>query len=176
MLQTDGDRDEDWSSCGGGSVSASNRGGGRQAPAQSPISCRRTKKGLTHLFGRCRSLGPCLCATYPGWQSFQGAIARGLQLVRSSWPFSHVCVCVCETPVPKGSFGSFDLWSRAPCGLLIQKYLEIGDGTPDEDASHERNCLRISMPKLECECFVLVLVLPQNQVCVGTASGLRSVS
>ena len=88
-----------------------------------------------------------------------------------------VCVCVCETPVPKGSFGSFDLWSRVPpCGLLIQKYLEIGDGTPDEDASHERNCLRISMPKLECKCFVLVLVLPQNQVCVGTASGLRSVS
>ena len=84
-------------------------------------------------------------------------------------------MCVCETPVPKGSFGGFfDLWSRVPpCGLLIQKYLEIGDGTPDEDASHERNCLRISMPKLhghvfECECFVLVLVLvlPQNYVCV----------
>ena len=36
-----------------------------------------------------------------------------------------------------------------PCGLLIQKYLEIGDGTPDEDASHERNCFRISMPKLQ---------------------------
>ena len=36
-----------------------------------------------------------------------------------------------------------------PCGLLIQKFLEIGDGTPDEDASHERNCFRISMPKLQ---------------------------
>ena len=36
-----------------------------------------------------------------------------------------------------------------PCGLLIQKYLESGDGTPDEDASHERNCFRISMPKLQ---------------------------
>ena len=36
-----------------------------------------------------------------------------------------------------------------PCGLLIQKYLESGDGTPDEDASHERNCFRIRMPKLQ---------------------------
>ena len=44
----------------------------------------------------------------------------------------------------------FPFWSRVPpCGLLIQKYLESGDGTPDEDASHERNCFRIRMPKLQ---------------------------
>ena len=38
-----------------------------------------------------------------------------------------------------------------PCGLLTQKYLESGDGTPDEDASHERNCFRIRMPKLQLD-------------------------
>ena len=58
---------------------------------------------------------------------------------------------MCGPPVPKGFCGRvFLFWSRVPpCGLLIQKYLESGDGTPDEDASHERNCFRISMPKLQ---------------------------
>ena len=83
--------------------------------------------------------------------------------------FSPCGVCVCG---PKGLPLSFCVWSRVPpCGLLIQEYLEIGDGTPDEDASHERNCLRISMPKLHFSPFSCLGVrlgsfAVSHQVCV----------
>ena len=68
-----------------------------------------------------------------------------------------MCVCV---KLPKRSFGFFDLWSRVPpCGLLIQKYLEIGDGTPDEDASNERNCRNSTDIPLNASALSLSLFL-----------------